>query len=385
MIINPLVFISHSSRDKEVASWLASELRDRGLEIWIDHERIEFGESIPKAIEEGLTQSACIVVMISPAFLESNWCRTEYESLLAQEIEQDRILVVPVLIEDCDIPLLLSRKLCADLRQSSQRSNRLDILAKHIRERFALGQGTPSIGPLESTPTEMWEATRSRGEPLLASLQRRLENDFFVSGERIGEFGKTRSPNEAHLYHGTIREILKHKPYYYLTYWGWEAIDSLLPWRAAEWVKLTETALKGRFANKRWIEVDLENYESGPTVLFKRAVTVRHTVKAAEILMLNNESTVASQVAWDLIKDESSISGKDGGWKEFSSGETHSSLWSSINVFRFLSKLRNRICPSDVPGELESFMEASTPLIRRTEQYLEFDWLNTSVLTLKYV
>lgn len=106
----------------------------------------------------------------------------------------------------------------------------------------------------------------------------------------------------------------------------------------------------------------------------KKAVTVRHTIKAAEILLLINESTIPSQVAWDLINDEQTLSGIDGGWKEFRSRDSHSSLWSSVNAFRFLAKVVSRTCPEDVPGEFESFKDRSTPLIQRTEKYLESAW-----------
>jgi TIR domain len=372
----PLVFISHSSRDKESARWLATEFRNRGLEVWIDHERIKFGESIPKAIEEGLTQSVCIVVMLSPAFQESKWCRAEYEPLLVQEIERSGIFVIPLLIDSCDIPKLLSQKLYVDLRQPSQRSRELDVLADQIRERFVLAREVTSDDWFESTAAEAWEDTQTNKGPLLLSLERRLENDFFLSGQRKGEFGKTRIPNEAHLYHGRIRERLEHKPYYFLTYWGWEVMQSLLRNHAEEWAKLTNTALKSRFAEKRWIEVELEDYKSGPTMLFKKAVTVRHTIKAAEILLLNGESTIPSQVAWDLINNEQSWSFGDGCWKEFSDGDDPS-LWSSVNAFRFLSKIVNRICPGDVPGEFESFNECAKPVIQRTEQYMETDWVGS--------
>lgn len=252
---NPLVFISHSSRDKEVAIRLASEFRDRGLDIWIDHERIEFGESIPNAIEKGLTQSQCLVVIVSQAFRESKWCRAEYEPLLVKEIEQSLILVIPILIESCEMPTLLSQKLFADLREQSEWSRQLDILANQIRQRFGWEQ-SDSISSSKPEPQGISDASQSNGESMLVSLRRRLEDDFFVSGQRKGEFGKSRIPNEAHLYHGRIRERLEHKPYYFLTYWGWEAMSAVCSDHRNEWANLTEAALKRRLLARdgsKWI------------------------------------------------------------------------------------------------------------------------------------
>lgn len=223
----PLVFISHSSLDKEVATQVASELRTRGLDVWIDHERIRYGESIPKAIETGLDLSSCILVVVSSAFLKSSWCRTEYEPLLVREIESDRILVIPLLIEDCALPTLLSHKLYADLRESARKTSCLDKVARQILDLHIHEPDVSPVDSFESNPKESSQA-ESPGQLLLTSLQRRLENDFFVSGQRRGEFGKTRLPNEAHLYHGTLREVLRHKPYYFLTYWGWEVMPFFL-------------------------------------------------------------------------------------------------------------------------------------------------------------
>ena len=54
MSARPVASLSHSSSDKQVAQELATELRDLGIGVWIDSERIKYGQSIPRAIEDGL-------------------------------------------------------------------------------------------------------------------------------------------------------------------------------------------------------------------------------------------------------------------------------------------------------------------------------------------
>ena len=112
----PQFFISHSATDKQQAHTIASDLRALGVGVWIDSERIKYGQSIPEAIEKGLTESDCILVLVSQAFLDSKWCRAEYEPLLTREIDSGVILVVPVLLEDCELPPLLRCKKYCDLR-----------------------------------------------------------------------------------------------------------------------------------------------------------------------------------------------------------------------------------------------------------------------------
>ena len=224
---------------------------------------------------------------------------------------------------------------------------------------------------LRPLPTDKVVSTRE--ERILQSLRRRLREDFFMSGKRRGEFGRTRIPNESHLYHERVRESHKHKAYYFLTYWGWETMSKLLPELVEDRARITSAALKDRFGGKRWIEVDLEGFDSGPTVMYERVVTVRHTTKSAEILLLINSPEIPSQVAWELINDDSILMNPDGGWKEFKLQNARSKLWASVNVFRFLSKIRSGLYP-DVPGELVKFKKKVSSLLKKTESYLDAQW-----------
>lgn len=112
----PLAFISHSSEDSEAARAITEILRQRGIDVWIDHERIRLGDSIPSRIEEGISGCDVILVLISESFVTSRWCRAEYEPLLSREIESGRTLVIPVRLDDAKIPPLLSAKRHADVR-----------------------------------------------------------------------------------------------------------------------------------------------------------------------------------------------------------------------------------------------------------------------------
>src|SRR5262249_27572948 len=48
----------------------------------------------------------------------SSWCRREINSGLLRELEERRVVVLPILIDDCAIPLFLRDKLYADFRTS---------------------------------------------------------------------------------------------------------------------------------------------------------------------------------------------------------------------------------------------------------------------------
>lgn len=110
------VFLSHSSYEHDVALQLAGRLRELGIDVWIDSEQIQLGESIPGQISKGLKETDLILVLISQRFKQSAWCRAEYEPLLAREIEDERTIVIPILLEDVSVPPLLAAKRYLDLR-----------------------------------------------------------------------------------------------------------------------------------------------------------------------------------------------------------------------------------------------------------------------------
>jgi hypothetical protein len=129
----PVAFISHSSNDKPLARSLTAALRESAVDAWIDEEQVRFGDSIPAAIERGLSSADAILVLVSRSFVESSWCRAEYEPLLAKEIERRRTIVIPVRLDEAAVPTLLSAKRYVDLRRGIQPDS-IEELATTIRD-----------------------------------------------------------------------------------------------------------------------------------------------------------------------------------------------------------------------------------------------------------
>jgi hypothetical protein len=94
------VFISHATQDAEFAQRLADDLRRLGVQVWIAPESIRPDESWVRAIERGLAESSHMVVVLTPAALEP-------DGALARERE-DRMQVIPLDVQPCEVPLLLS-------------------------------------------------------------------------------------------------------------------------------------------------------------------------------------------------------------------------------------------------------------------------------------
>ena len=107
MINSVRVFISHDSQDARFAHRLADDLGGLGVPVWIAPESIQPGESWVPAIERGLGECTHMVIVLTPAALDSQWVRKETEVAITLE-RQGRMRVIPLDVEPCKVPLLLS-------------------------------------------------------------------------------------------------------------------------------------------------------------------------------------------------------------------------------------------------------------------------------------
>ena len=90
-------FISHAVEDKiPIANELCAKLERAGLKIWYSGKELGVGDSIEKTIERGLNRSRYGIVIFSPTYLAKNWTIREFYTLLAKEIEEQKV-ILPVL------------------------------------------------------------------------------------------------------------------------------------------------------------------------------------------------------------------------------------------------------------------------------------------------
>jgi hypothetical protein len=118
------VFVSHSSRDSGFVEWLLRELRSAGIEIWYARWEIKVGDSIIAKINEGLQTSDRLLVILSRASVQSRWVAEELNAATMRRIQNRGAFILPVLVEDCEIPPLLSHLKYADFRTDRERGIR---------------------------------------------------------------------------------------------------------------------------------------------------------------------------------------------------------------------------------------------------------------------
>ncbi len=110
------IFISYVQKDKNFASKLAKALQSAGIETWIDEFDLRVGGYLIQKITEGIKQCDYIIAVLSRNYTRSEWARRELDAFAMKEVASNINTIIPVLIEDCEIPIFLSDKVYADFR-----------------------------------------------------------------------------------------------------------------------------------------------------------------------------------------------------------------------------------------------------------------------------
>jgi hypothetical protein len=88
------VFICHASEDKDtIARPLAETLRKNGLTVWYDEFTLKLGDSLRRAIDNGLKSSRYGVVILSPWFFKKNWTQRELDGLVARDDGKQKVIL----------------------------------------------------------------------------------------------------------------------------------------------------------------------------------------------------------------------------------------------------------------------------------------------------
>ncbi|MGJ8651593.1 MAG: toll/interleukin-1 receptor domain-containing protein [Opitutaceae bacterium] len=137
------ISISYSNIDSDFALNLTQQIFRKGGHVWIDQCEIVPGESIYEKVQEAFSSASVIIAILTPESLQSFWCKKEVATAMTREIEERRVLLIPVLLRDCEIPLFLKDKKYADFREDFDRgmSELMPAIEKY---------GVPNAGRIEA-------------------------------------------------------------------------------------------------------------------------------------------------------------------------------------------------------------------------------------------
>ncbi|MCW9038356.1 toll/interleukin-1 receptor domain-containing protein [Altibacter sp.] len=118
------VFFSYSRENSDFVLELAKKLRNAGAQVWLDQLDIKTGERWDRSIEQALSASDVLMVVLSKASVESNNVMDEVSYALEEGKK-----VLPILLEECDVPFRLRRLQFADFSQNPEDGMKVLIAA----------------------------------------------------------------------------------------------------------------------------------------------------------------------------------------------------------------------------------------------------------------
>ncbi|MEL7022867.1 MAG: TIR domain-containing protein [Pseudomonadota bacterium] len=116
------VALSFAGEDRETVESVAKALKYRGVRVFYDRdEQAElWGENLLTHLTEIYrTQARFTVIFISEHYINKPWTRIEREAAQARAFEQNAAYVLPVRLDDAELPGLLPTVSYLDLRQTS--------------------------------------------------------------------------------------------------------------------------------------------------------------------------------------------------------------------------------------------------------------------------
>lgn len=118
------IFVSHASQDKRIASRVAMGLKAFEYDTWYDDWELLAGDSIIERIEAAISKTDVLLVLLSRSSVESKWIQRELSAGLARRLSGKGVMVIPVVVEDCEIPDMLAGTKYVDLRDDFERGFR---------------------------------------------------------------------------------------------------------------------------------------------------------------------------------------------------------------------------------------------------------------------
>ena len=162
MSAKPSIFLSHSWVDKPFVRAFAERLVQVGANVWLDEAEIAVGDSLVKKISEGIEQVDYVAAVISNESVKSEWVQKELSLAMTKEIEGRRVVVLPVVIERCELPAYLKDKLFADFTDSSN----YDV---------AFGKFLEAVG-IRKSPSKFASTKRIQPTKDAAAIEGRIRN-----------------------------------------------------------------------------------------------------------------------------------------------------------------------------------------------------------------
>ena len=130
------VFVSYSHENHEAVDFLVAELKQRkpDIRIFVDRHDINIGHSWQQTIFESLDDCQTVVVLYSPAYLQSKVCKEEFNIALFRHRESATDVLLPIYLSTAELPTYMKLVQYRDCRESDRAklTDACDDIVRHV-------------------------------------------------------------------------------------------------------------------------------------------------------------------------------------------------------------------------------------------------------------
>ena len=100
------VFLCHAHGDQAAVRALSKHLIKDGVDAWLDKEKLLGGSNWEYEIRKAVRESNVVVVCLSKQFAKGGFRQTEIQIALDEAAlkPKEEIFIIPVRLEECDVP-----------------------------------------------------------------------------------------------------------------------------------------------------------------------------------------------------------------------------------------------------------------------------------------
>lgn len=189
------VFLCHAKADKPAVRGLYNRLLSNDVETWLDEENLMPGQDWQKEIQKAVRNSDIVFVCLSKNSINKDgFIQKEIKFALdvADEKAEGTVYIIPVRLEECDVPERFSKYHWADLfelkgydrllRTLISKAEQLDVLVPGKRDEiFSIPK------PIDDVLDEYPAKFREEHLDALFSFIRRGESFFIIGAPNVGK------------------------------------------------------------------------------------------------------------------------------------------------------------------------------------------------------
>lgn len=167
------IFLSHSHSDKIFARKIAADFRNNGHSVWIDEAEINIGDSLIEKIRDGIDRVDFVCAILSNNSIYSPWVQRELDIASNREVDERRIVVLPILLEKVQLPGFLKGKRYGDFTDSERYDSSFEDLLRAVGGR--LSDVSAEEGKVEGSEVEALKAALNHAKNHTQLLERAAE------------------------------------------------------------------------------------------------------------------------------------------------------------------------------------------------------------------